>query len=201
MVELLGQIISIIQGLLINPLVYLFPVKYAEVRPGEAAIRYTLGQPSDMLEPGLQWATVGQILVKRYVQGVPVNTESMSVTTSDGISITVNAAIIYEINELAAFLACSSEPEELVAEYAQAAVFEAITSVPYQNLTSIEAIHSTIKDDLQDALERAEAGVLVKSARLQNLEHNCPVTRAKLSAKGFEISDQGVWTVGLVDQN
>lgn len=185
MTMILSQLLGLFQSLVVQPLVYLCPFKWAVVHPGFGAVRYTFGNPSKTLPQGFHVATMFETLRVHHIRGVPIATESVHTLTSDGVPLRVNAAIVYQIHDLPMFLACAEDPDTLIAEKTEAMVCEVIGSVPYENLTNIDAINDTLREDLESELKNA--GVSMTSARVQNIEHLDPVARAIL-ASGCEFT-------------
>ncbi len=169
MLELLNQILSLIQDILITPSIWLFPFKWIIVEPGEAALRYTCGKPGEMLNEGVHFGTSTQILIKEHVHTRIAPSDPVAVLTKDGTPLKVDVVITYGIPHLVNFFGTAEDPEQHLAAVAEAAVRSAISS---RTFVEIVADSSNIETEVRKQVAEAVSGcgIKVKRARLQNVK-------------------------------
>lgn len=171
MLELLSQILSLVQDVLITPTIWLFPLKWIIVEPGESALRYTCGQPGKMLETGVHFGTSTQILIKEHVTTRIAPTDPVTVLTLDGIPLQADAVITYGIPHLVNFFATAEDPEQHLAAVAEAAVRTAMSSRTFKEIVSdSSAIETEVRKQVAEAV--TGCGIKVKRARFQNIEQS-----------------------------
>lgn len=169
MLELLGQILSLIQDVLISPTVWLFPLKWIIVEPGEAALRYTCGKPGPMLDGGVHFATSTQLLVKEHVQTRVAPTNAVMVLTSDAVPLKVDAVVTYSIHNLAAFFGSAEEPDPHLSAVAEAAIRAAVSARSFpQIVAGTEDLEGEVRKQVAEAV--AGCGIKIKRTRLQNIK-------------------------------
>lgn len=178
--DFLTQILNILQNYIMQPLIFLFPIKWCVVKPGSAAVRFTFGYPSHDLKNGIHFGTIGQIFDSKHVIRQMALTEKLNVLTEDGIPMQVDAVIIYEICNLVRFLTRSEDTHTYLIGVSEASVRGAIQSYSYKKLLkSTQTICNHMIEDVTDDLE--DFGVIIHDIRFQNLEHIDPIVRAMLS--------------------
>lgn len=190
MIELLVQLATTFRSIV----EFLLPIKWTVVRPGESAVRFVAGKPSSTLGVGLHFATTLSTLNKQHTHRVPLTTEEIKTFTEDGVPLAAYATVVYSVTDLPKFLQSGENPEVNVSEYAEASICETIQSLKYDDILKGDLIGEAIKEDLEFATR--DMGLIVLSARLQNIEHVDPIARAKC-AGGVKISDTAQFTVGL----
>lgn len=169
MLELLSQILSLIQDVLIKPTIWLFPIKWIIVEPGEAALRYTCGKPGSELGPGFHLGTATQVLLKEHVHTRIAPTDPVTVLTEDGTPLRADAVITYSISNLANFFATAEDPEVHLAAVAETAVRAAMSSRTFLEIVS-ESSTLEVEVRKQTAESVSGCGIKIKRARFQNIE-------------------------------
>jgi regulator of protease activity HflC (stomatin/prohibitin superfamily) len=183
--DLITRIISLIENLLVLPLVWLFPIKWTIIPPGSNAVRFTFGKPSTVLKPGIHFATTGQTLHKQHTNTKLGTAESMYVLTEDGVSLKIRGVVIYKIISLVKYLTATEDSEEFVIEACEAAIRDAISLVPFEDLvTDSNTIENTICRKISEICE--ELGILIKRYRFQDVEFTDPISRALSSVNCME---------------
>ncbi len=169
MLELLSQLLSLIQDVLVTPLLWLFPIKWVVVDPGWSAVRYTCGKPSGMLKPGVHFGTCTQLLVKKHICTRVAPTDPVSTLTKDGVPLRSDAVITYGISNLSSFFASAEDPDEHLAAVAEAAVRTALSS---RTFLAIVSDSSTIEAEIRKQVAESVSGcgIRIKKARFQNIE-------------------------------
>lgn len=181
--EFLTQLLGILQGYVITPLVWIFPVKWAVVPPGSVAVRYTFGVPSPPLYgPNTFFATSGQTLVKRHVEVDTLETENVNGFTEDGIPVRVSMMLQYSITDLNRFLTSTADTEGYMADCLEASTWRALSRVPLSDIIEDEReVGDLVLTDIRPRVEFH--GVIVQYARLRDVEITDPVARALLAQK------------------
>ena len=180
----MGAILSKIVPILLSPFIWLWPLKWARVRPGSAAVRFRSGKPGpNLTKPGVYWATARQVFVCRHVSRPdPLSSDTIRALTADGVPVQAEAIITYTITDLAAFLTESEDALAYTSSVVEAFVLNAIQSSTFTRL--LRGLGTTEKE-IQRALnaEVRPLGLRVLKVRFQNLEHVDPLARAMFSAK------------------
>lgn len=171
MLELLNQILSLVQDTLITPVLWLFPLKWIVVEPGEHALRYTCGKPGEMLKEGVHFGTSTQVLVKDHTYTCIAPTDPVTVLTRDGVPLWADAVVTYGIPHLANFYATAEDPEQHLAAVAEAAVRSAMSNRTFSEIVSdSSAIETEIRKSVAESA--AGCGIKVKRARFQNIQQS-----------------------------
>ena len=169
MLELLTQLLSLIQDILITPAIWLFPIKWVVVRPGESAIRYTCGKPGPEMVTGVRFGTSTQTIIKRHVQTRIAPTDPVTVLTKDGVPLRADTVITYSIPDLAAFFAGAEDPEDHLAAVAEAACRSTMSSHTFMEIVSNSSILETeVRKQVAEAV--SGCGIKVRKTRFQNIE-------------------------------
>jgi len=169
MLELLTQILSLIQDILITPIIWLFPIKWVIVQPGEAALRYTRGHPGPRLKEGLHFGTCTQTIVKEHVHTRIAPTDPITVLTRDGVPLRADAVLTYGIPNLADFFGGAEEPDIHLAAVAEAACRSAMSSRYFSEIVSDSSTLATeVRKPVAEAM--SGCGIRVRKARFQNIE-------------------------------
>lgn len=176
MTELLARIMSMVENLLIIPIIWLFPFKWTIVIPGSSAVRFTLGHPGDDLKSGIHFATTGQTLQKEHVDKKLATTESMHVLTEDGVPLRIKGVAIYTVTSLSKYLTSTEDSDGFVIEACEAAIRQAVSHVPLGDLI---VDSDTVEDDISYKIsEICEGlGLEIKRYRFQNIEFTDPIIR------------------------
>lgn len=183
--ELFAKIISLIENLLIIPLIWLFPIKWIIVMPGSSAIRFTCGHPGQDLKSGIHFATTGQTLCKQHVNKKLATTESMHVLTEDGVPLRIKGVVIYTIISLAKYLTSTEDSDEFVIEACEAAMKKAICQVPFNDLiVDSDAVEDNISCKITEICENL--GLQIKRYRFQNIEFTDPIISTLSSIESME---------------
>lgn len=183
--ELVTRIISIIENLLIFPLVWIFPIKWSIVIPGSYAVRFTFGHPSSDLKTGIHFATTGQTLIKQHVKTKLATAESMYVLTEDGVPIRIRGVVIYKVISLVKYLTATEESDGFVVEACEAAIKHAISLVPFEDLIiDNDTVETEIGRNIAEICE--ELGIEIKRYRFQDIELTDPIGRGLLSIRSME---------------
>lgn len=183
--ELITRIMSLIENLLIAPLVWIFPIKWSIVPPGSSVVRFTCGHPSIDLKTGIHFATTTQTLQKQHTKTKWAIAESMYVLTEDGVSLKVRGVAIYSIISLAKYLTASDCSDDFVVEACEAAIKHSISLVPFEDLTiDSDTIEVAISKKISEICE--DLGIEIKRYRFQDIELTDPIGRAFLSVKAVE---------------
>ena len=169
MLELLSQILGLIQDVLINPTIWLFPLKWIIVEPGESALRYTCGKPGKELDVGLHFATSTQVLIKEHVHTRIAPTDPVTVLTKDGTPLQADAVVTYSIPNLVNFFATAEDPEQHLAAVAEAAIRAAMSSRTFLEIVSDS---STLETEARKQTAEAVSGcgIKIRRTRFQNIE-------------------------------
>lgn len=171
MLELLNQILALIQDILITPTIWLFPLKWIIVEPGEHALRYTCGKPGAMLEAGVHFGTATQVLLKEHTHTRIAPTDPVTVLTRDGTPLQADAIITYGIPHLVNFFATAEDPEQHLAAVAEAAVRSTMSSRTFSEIVSdSSAIEMEVRKSVAESV--AGCGIKVRRARFQNIKQS-----------------------------
>jgi|GEM_PF-4082892 len=183
--ELFTNIISIIEKLLIHPLIWLFPIKWITIIPGSSAVRFTFGLPGPDLKPGIHFGTIGQTFHKEHVRTRLASAESMYVLTEDGVSLRVSGVTIYKITSLVKYLTITEDSNTFVLEACEAAIKNAISSVPFDDLV---VDSNTVEEAISVKISKIckELGIKVKRYRFQDIELTDPIGRGLSSLRAME---------------
>jgi len=182
--ELLTRILAMIENLLIAPIVWIFPIKWAIVIPGWSAIRFTFGKPSKDLESGIHFGTTGQTIEKRHVQTNLGIAESMYVLTEDGLSVRIRGVVIYRITNLMKYLTFTEDSDQFMIEACEAAIRHIVTTVPFDDLvTDSSTVEEAIGSKITEICK--ELGIRVKRYRFQDIEITDPIGRAMASVRAM----------------
>ncbi len=225
MVELLAQILALLQSIIIQPLIWVFPVKWIIVYPGEAGVRYTCGKPGKRLDEGFHFSTSCQVLKKKHINTVLIVTDAVSLLTQDSVALRVDAVVTYSIRDLPVYRASSEFPMSHLAAVAEASLRTSISTHTFDEVaTSSGEIEEEMRKQIVDATKGC--GIRLKNVRFQNIRHEDPHTRMMQSipaiaesltraaqevAKNLNVSDQvalmslsqniqPVIEMGLIDQ-
>lgn len=178
--DLLTKLLALLQSIVIIPLIWVFPLKWAVVYPGWRAVRFSFGQPSEVLLPGFYWATLGQVIEKRHTRQLIGSTSPMAVITKDGMPLRVGGVTIYSITNLLKYLTNSEDSEGFVIEAAEAALRQAIAKVPFSSLVQAsEVVETDIGPKIAEICK--ELGIRVRRFRFQDIEIVDPIGRAYMS--------------------
>ncbi len=182
--ELLTRILAMIENLLIAPIVWMFPIKWAIVIPGWSATRFTFGKPSADLPPGIHFGTTGQTIEKRHIQTNLGIAESMYVLTEDGLSVRIRGVVIYRITNLMKYLTFTEDSDQFMIEACEAAIRHIVTTVPFDDLVSDS---STVEEAIGSKITEIckELGIRVKRYRFQDIEITDPIGRAMASIRAM----------------
>lgn len=183
--EMLIKILSLIENLLINPLIWIFPIKWTIVLPGSSSVRFTLGYPSMNLGSGIHFATTGQTLQTRHVNTKSAIAESMYVLTEDGVSLRIRGVAIYRIISLVDYLTATEDSDEFVIEACEAAIKHGVSKVPYEDLVSdSDTVEQAISEKISEICD--ELGIKIIRYRFQDVEFTDPIGRGLSSMKAME---------------
>ncbi len=170
----MAQLLATVQEAIIAPLVWLSPLKWIIVYPGETGIRFSRGTPGSMLHTGWHFATCCQSLKKMHTRNVVLSTDSINFLTNDGVPLEVDAIITYRVYDLAAYLASAEEPAQHLTALVEAALRSIASQVPFAHV----AAHSK---DIEDRAVKEAAifggGAKIKQIRFQNVKHTDPYAR------------------------
>lgn len=183
--EMLIKIIALIENLLINPLIWIFPIKWTVVLPGSSAVRFTFGHPGANLKPGTRFATTGQTLQTKHINTKLAVAESMYVLTEDGVSLRIRGVAIYRIISLVKYLTATEDSDEFVIEACEAAIKHCVSKVPYEDLVvDSDTIEQAISEKISEICN--ELGIEIKRYRFQDVEFTDPIGRGLSSMKAME---------------
>jgi regulator of protease activity HflC (stomatin/prohibitin superfamily) len=182
MLEFLAQCLNLVMNALVVPAVWLFPLKWTIVKPGEVAVRYTFGRPGPDLETGWRVCTSCQTIVKEHALRNVAATERVTGLTRDGIALGADAVVIYDITDLGAFLASSDGPTVYVLAIVEACVRRILANNEFQTIAEQsssmeEELRGMVMDDLKGC------GVSIRCARFQKIEHEDPYSRMACAMK------------------
>ena len=182
--ELLTRILAMIENLLISPIVWMCPIKWAIVIPGWSAVRFTFGKPSKDLEPGIHLGTTGQTIEKRHIQTNLGIAESMYVLTEDGLSVRIRGVVIYRITNLMKYLTSTEDSDQFMIEACEAAIRHIVTTVPFDDLVNdSDTVETAIRSKITEICK--ELGIRVKRYRFQDIEITDPIGRAMASMRAM----------------
>lgn len=182
MLELLAQFANLLISGLIAPAVWLFPLKWTVVRPGEVAVRYTFGRPGPDLEMGWRVCTTCQTILKEHALRNVALTEEITGLTWDGVALRADAVVVYDIVNLGAYLASSDAPAGFVVATVEACVRRILSDNEFQ---TIAAESQTMEEELLDLVTQdlQGCGVRVRAARFQRIEHEDAHSRMACAMK------------------
>lgn len=182
--EILAKILSMIENLLVVPVIWLFPIKWVVVPPGSMAVRFTFGHSSKDLCTGTHVATTSQTFTKMHTALKPTTAEHMFVLTSDGLSLRVRGVALYSITNLARFLACSEDAEQLMIDMCEAATKSAISATTFEDLVrKSEEVEKVVALKLGEV--GRSTGTKIKRYRFQDIQIVDPMARAMSSSAGM----------------
>ena len=182
MLELLSRCLDLLISGLIAPAVWLFPLKWAVVRPGEVAVRYTFGRPGRNLGTGWRICTSCQTILKEHALRNVASTEWVTGLTWDGVALRADAVVVYDIDDLGTYLASSESPAVYVVAVVEACVRRILSDNEFQTIaeesqTMEEELLALVEQDLQGC------GVCVRAARFQRIEHEDAHSRMACAMK------------------
>ena len=173
MVELLAQLLTLLQNIVIQPLIWLFPLKWTVIYPGESGVRYTAGKPGKRLEMGCHFATTSQLLRKSHTATQVIATELVRLLTHDSIPLQVDVVVTYTICDLPVYLASSEDPTDYLMAIAEASLRSALSSHPFKDLVSNSSeIEKEIRKQIAESTKGC--GIRLKHVRFQNIKHEDP---------------------------
>lgn len=180
MLELLGQILSLVQDVLILPTIWLFPLKWIIVEPGETGLRYTCGKPGKELGTGVHFGTSTQLLLKAHTALCVATTDAVIVLTNDAVPLQVDAVVTYSINSLATFYATAEEPDVHLCAVAEAAIRSALSA---RSFPQVVANSSNLEGEVRKQVAEAVAGcgIKIKRTRLQNVKQRPDYVRMAIT--------------------
>ena len=175
------QLFALFQGLILRPLIWLWPLKWTVIKPQQAAVRFTLGKPHLLTSVGWHPGVTGETFRREHIARRLAPTEMMQVFTADGVPMVADAIVTYRIRDLIAFLTEAEDAEAYLMEWVETALRETIQEATYQALlTDIRSAPVRMKEALKVPL--SEIGVSVRKCRIQNLAHDDPLVRAACGA-------------------
>lgn len=182
MAELLSRCLSLIMTALVEPTIWLFPLKWAIVKPGETAVVYKCGQPGPDLETGWHVCTSCQTIVKEHTLRNVASTDWVTGLTYDGVALRADAVVVYDITNLGTYLASSDNPSVHVLAVVEACVRRILSDNEFQTIAEQsrvmeEELQSMVEDDLHGC------GVRIRSARFQKIEHEDAHSRMACAMK------------------
>ncbi|MHC4510421.1 MAG: SPFH domain-containing protein [Planctomycetota bacterium] len=182
MLELLSKCLGLIMEGLITPAVWLFPLKWAIVKPGEIAVRYTFGKPGPDLGVGWRICTSCQTIAKQHAVRNVASTDSVTGLTWDGVALRADAIVVYDIADLAEHLASSEDPTVHLLAVVEACVLRILSSNEFRTIAEESP---TMEEELLDLVKRdlEGCGVRVRKARFQKIEHEDSHSRMACAMK------------------
>jgi regulator of protease activity HflC (stomatin/prohibitin superfamily) len=182
MLEFLARCLDLVMNALVAPAVWLFPLKWTIVKPGEVAVRYTFGQPGPDLGVGWRVCTSCQTIAKEHGVRNVAATEWVTGLTWDGVALRADAVVVYDINDLGTHLASSEVPSVHVLAVVEACVRRILAdnhfhTIAEQSRSMEEELRGMVTEDLEGC------GVLIRIARFQKIEHEDPHSRMACAMK------------------
>ncbi len=182
MLEFLARCLDLVMNALVAPAVWLFPLKWAIVKPGETAIRYTFGRPGPDLGVGWRICTSCQTIAREHAVRNVAATEWVTGLTWDGVALRADAVVVYDIANLGMYLASSEVPAVHVLAVVEACVRRILADNHFQTIAEQsrsmeEELCGMVMDDLKGC------GVFIRTARFQKIEHEDPHSRMACAMK------------------
>ncbi len=182
MTGFLTRLLDLIERLILDPLIWVFPFKWCVVQKGSKAVRFTRGLPGDDLGPGWHFATSTQEFETQHCRRCVLSTPDICALTQDGIPLSFDVVVTYQIHRLGEFLTAMEEGESQIGELAQAIARDTVQRGSYVSLLKdVNQVQGHMLEDLTDEL--LQYGITVLDARFQNIEHLDPQARALLASK------------------
>lgn len=180
---LLAQLLGALQAYIVSPLLWLLPLKWAVVLPGEAAVRFTCGRLGpDLSEPGVYFATSCQMIRKLHVRLHVLESDTVSSLTKDLVPLEVEAIVTYRIYSLGKFLTQTVDSPTYLSTAAEAVLLDAVRGCELIDITErMEELQGGLCKTL--GREMDSIGVEVQTARIQDVRHLDPVARAMSAAE------------------
>lgn len=142
------------------------------LRPTHGAVKFKRGGRVVEVKPGLFWSwpictDVVEIGVKR--QTISLNTQTL--TTVDGLTVSVGATIVYEVNDVIKALAHTHDVDDTIGDVAQRSVLKAICQRDFEQLR--EELNGCVAAEIKRECKRdlRQFGILVKDAFLSDCAH------------------------------
>ena len=181
MAELLQVVLQVIR-LLWSVLYLLLPIKATLVLEGQTGVRFTLGRPGRNLGPGLHFALTFQTLTCVHTRLCTSPLDSIRLMLKDGVPISANGVLTYEITQLGHYLTHSENTDWLISEFAEASLRHQLSGVSFNEFhTSPMRLDAAVKDDLQGLVDEAELGVTIRNFRINDFVVLCRTTRTALA--------------------
>lgn len=173
---LLAQVLSLLQSVVVTPMLWLFPLKWVVVYPGEVAVRYTCGQPGPPLARGCYFGTSTQVFRKAHVRRKVLSTESINLLSQDGVPLEVDAIVTYKIRDLPVYLAAADDPPVYLAAVTEACLRLTVAERDFVSIVSESPeIEKTAYTEIAKTV--AGCGIKVQQVRFQNVRHTDPYAR------------------------
>lgn len=110
-------------------------IPWVVVRDGEAGVRFVFGKSRGPYPPGWYFSTpMLYQMVSHFAEHRVINLLSMSVTTKDGVPVTLSANITYRTHDARLSRVMVQEPEGAMGQEAMKAVHRCARRVPFPKL-------------------------------------------------------------------
>ncbi len=172
----LAQLMALLEGYILLPLVWLWPLKWIVVPPGSTGVRFTLGRPGrDLQMPGVYLATIAQTLEKRHTARCVLASDDVELITADGVSLRIDIVTTYQITNLGFFLTQTEESQTYLATVSEALLLGEVRQSRFDELVvGMLKLENRLRDRLDAEMEPIGVGIM--KSRIQNLRHVDPVT-------------------------
>ena len=132
-----------------------FIPRWAIVPTTHAGVKWKYGHTPSLLEPGVHWWwPLTSLLVLYPVVRQTVTLESQVMFTTDEKAVPFNASVVvtYTVHDLLALLTTCHDPDEVVAEVGQIAVFDVLSKKTWEALTT-DDLKAELTSTVQVVLE------------------------------------------------
>lgn len=180
MIALLTQIVS----LFYSALVWLWPLKYCVVHPGEAGVRFRRGHPQLFPATGVFYGTTGDILCCHQVVGISLDTSEVATLTKDFVPMSVDSVVVYDVVDLVKALTVVDDYGAHVDAVTNDHIRATIQDHSFAELVrKTDTFQSWVVENATDDLDFC--GVVVNSVRLNRIEVTDPFASFVCSANGL----------------
>ncbi len=163
---------SLLERFVIDPFMFLWPIKWSVVQPGWRAVRFTFlpghGGASIPLGPGLVLYTSCQSITKRHVRRTTANTSQIVTITKDGVAVLVDAILVYEISDLRKALVCADSVDNILDAVANDYIRDTVQTHTFDGFRAdTRKVQGSLVEDITD--DMLEYGIVIHSCRFQEL--------------------------------
>jgi len=166
--EFLILIWSLLERYLVTPFIWgVWPLKWHVVQRGRRAVRFTFGEPGNDLYTGIHFFTCCQSMITEQCLARTRDASDVRTLTEDGIPLTADAIIVFDIRSLRDALTVVEDIDEFVDATANDVIRDTLQSYSlHELLESTEKVQRIMRSECNKAL--AGVGIQVEACRFRN---------------------------------